>query len=40
MDREQEIGREDVVAECRPGILAAATGRAGLEPGLLGRLAG
>ena len=40
VDREQEIGREDVVAQCRPGILTDATGRAGLEPGLLGRLAG
>jgi len=40
VDREQEIGREDVVAECRSGILTDATGRAGLEPGLPGRLAG
>ena len=38
VDREQEIGREDAGAECRPGILTDATGRASLEPGLLARL--
>ena len=40
MDCEQEIDREDVVAQCRPDVLTDATGRASLEPGLLGRLAG
>ena len=40
VDCEQEIDREDVVAQCRPDVLTDATGRAGLEPGLLRRRAG